>query len=53
MTIDILESANVLFLEELIVGFRETGLATKYVKYIGRLIGLECAEKTLGKYYFF
>jgi len=40
IAITILESANVLFLEELIVGFRETGIADKCMKYICRLVDL-------------
>jgi|TARA_B110000977_G_scaffold133412_1_gene169928 hypothetical protein len=38
--IDILESANVLFLMFFIAQFRETGIADKYVKYIVRLVDL-------------
>ena len=36
----ILESANVMFLEEFIVRFRETGIADKCRKYISGLVGL-------------
>ena len=38
--ITILDSANVMFLEEFIVRFRETGIADKCVKYIGGLVRL-------------
>ena len=38
--ITILDSANVMFLEEFIVRFRETGIADKCRKYISGLVGL-------------
>ena len=38
--ITILDSANVMFLEEFIVRFRETGIADKCRKYIIGLVGL-------------
>jgi hypothetical protein len=42
--ITILDSANVMFLEEFIVRFRETGIADKCRKYISGLVGLEGAK---------
>ena len=38
--ITILDSVNVVFLEEFIVGFRETEIADKCRKYISGLVGL-------------
>jgi len=40
IAITILDSANVVFLEEFIARFKETGIADKCVKYIVRLVGL-------------